>query len=298
MSPKPLLAAGLLAALLAPALARAEGPAAGPAGPPPLATEEAAKAALEAFKEAWKARGARGDERTALREMAMRRLSEVQHPLVADRLFKLTTDRDEDVKALAVMYLGEQKGLPGYAGPLVVKALEANTKDPVFVMFAIEAIETLDYRGATDTFAKLLKHPDAGVQKVALLAIGDMGELRLLDEVLNLMKDLKIDGGVSWEGGEVHYDTGAAGTHDQEMAEKIYKETYGNNERAGRKAGRAMRDMKPVVLEAMKRLSGQEFVSTGQAREWRAQNAEPIQKAIDALVARAAAQRAEARALR
>ncbi|MHC5012397.1 MAG: HEAT repeat domain-containing protein [Planctomycetota bacterium] len=262
---------------------------------PPLATDEEAEAALDAFKEGWKARGLRGDERTAVRELAMRRLAQVQHADIADRLYKLTRDRNEDIKTLAVMYLGEQRALPGHAGPLVVRALEANTNDPVFVMFAIESIETLNWRGAEDALRDLLAHKDQNVQKVALLTIGDTEDVRLIEDLLALMKELKIDAGVKWEGGEVHYDTGAPGTHDQEMAEKIYKEKYGNNARAGRKAGRAMRDMRPILLEAMKRLTGQEFVTTKQAREWYEANLETIQEQQKALNDLAAEQRQAAR---
>jgi hypothetical protein len=264
---------------------------------PPLATDEEAKAALDAFKEAWSARGLRGDERTAARERAMRTLAAVQHKDVADRLARLSGDRDEDIRSLAVMYLGEQRAIPGYAGPLVVKALETHRKDPIVVLFALESIDRLQWLGATETLESLLKHPDAAVQKVALLTIGDMEEMRLLDAIVKLMQELKIDEGVKWEGGEVHYDTGAAGTHDQEMAEKIYQEKYGNAASQGRKAGRAMRDIKPIVLEAMKRLTGQEFTTTAMAKAWIEANARHVADAQKALEDLESSQRDAARDL-
>lgn len=280
-----ILALGLGALLLAGAPLRAEAPDVAPGGPA-LASDAEADAALDAFKEAWKAPGTRGDERTAVRELAMRRLAKVQHAKVVERLSRLTRDRDLDIRTLAVMYLGEQKALPGAAGREVVKALNANLKDPVYVMFAIEAIGDLGYRGALKEMRALLAHKDDGVQKVALLAVGDTEEMRLLEDLLQRMKELKIDSGVSWEGGEVHYDTGAAGTHDQEMAEKLYHEKYGSNARQGRSAGRAMRDMRPILLEALKRLTGKEFLTTKQARAWAEENAEAIrerQEALDAM---------------
>ena len=159
-----LLFALVAAVLLAPAFAKAEDPVEPPAPPPPpapaeagdeaaeedaeeelppLATEEEAKEALKVFKTDYRARGYRGDETTAMREVAMRKLARTQHPLVADRLAKLTRDRNPDIRTLALMYLGYQRAIPGYAGPLVVKAMKANRNDPVFVMFAVDAIQEL-----------------------------------------------------------------------------------------------------------------------------------------------------------
>ena len=262
-----------------------------------IASDEEAEEALKVFKEAYKARGLRGDEKTAVREVAMRKLSEVQHPEITDRLAKLGKDRNEDIRTLAVMYLGNQTALPGYAGPAVIKLLRANWKDPVYVMFAIDAIEQLDYRGEVEVFRDLLKHKDDGVRKVALLTIGAMQEMRMVDDIIQMMVDLKIDKGMKWEGGEVTYDTGTPGTHDQEMAEKIYKEKYGNKAKGGRKAGRAMRDFKPVVLETMKLLTGEEFISTKQAKEWREGRDAEITAFQDRLDARQKEQEEAAKAM-
>jgi HEAT repeat protein len=274
-----------LVLLLAHAQARADEPPAAPAVPA-LATDAQVEAALEAFKTAWKAPGTRGIERTAVREVAMRHLAQVQHPKVVERLAKLTRDRDEDIRTLAVMYLGEQRALPGPAGREVVKAMNANLKDPVYVMFAIEAIGDLGYRGALPELRALLDHKDEGVQKVAMLAVGDTGEMRLVADLIQRMEDLKIENGVSWEGGEVHYDSGAEGNADQEKAEQLYHEQYGSNARQGKSAARAMRDMRPVLLDAMKRLTGQEFLSAKEARAWAEKNAAEVQarqQALDAL---------------
>lgn len=271
----------LIAPLLRPSTVRAEDE---PEPVPPLATEEEADEALATWKADDKAaKRERGDERTAMREVAMRHLARTQHPDVADRLFKLTRDRDPDIRTLAVMYLGEQRALPGYAGPLVEKAVRAHDDDPVLVMFGIEAVETLKWRGSVKLLRDLLQHDDDGVKKVALLTVGGMEELRMIDDIIKLMVDLKIDQGVKWEGGEVTYDTGAPGTHDQEMAEKIYQEKYGSRARRGRGAARAMRDMKPIVLETMKLLTGEEFETTAHAQEWLEANKEPVKEAQTSL---------------
>ena len=266
-----LLVAAFLFALLLPAPLLAEDePEKEPI--PPLAEEDAAKEALKVFKKDFKASGYKGDEKTAMREVAMRKLARTQHPLIADRLFKLTKDRNADIRTLAVMYLGSQRALPGYAGPLVVKALARNNSDAIFAMFAIEAIETLEFRGSVETVRALMAHKDDGVKKVAILYIGDTKEWRLLEDLLKLMKELKIDKGWKTEGHEVRYDTGTAGDHDQKMAEKIYKEKYGNSARKARSGGRAMRDMKPVLLETMKKLTGVDFFTGKSSRDWAEEN--------------------------
>jgi hypothetical protein len=254
--------------------------------------------ALLDFKKDYRAPGATGDEKTAIREVAMRKLARTQHALVCDQLAKLCKDRDPDIRALAMLYLGHQRALAGYAGEAVVKALKAHRGDPVFVMFAIEAIERLDYRGAVDVLRSLLADEDEGVKKVAVLYIGDADEWRMLEDLLNLMKELKIDKGWKTEGHEVRYDSGAAGDADQKMAEKIYHDRYGNSARKARSGGRAMRDMKPVLLEAMKSLTGVDFATGSSARDWADENRPMIQEKQKALEETAAEQAAAAALLR
>ena len=82
---------------------------------PPLATDEEAAEALRVFKSDYRARGLQGDDKTAMREVAMRKLARTQHPDIADRLFKLTKDRNADIRTLALLYLGLQRAIPGYA---------------------------------------------------------------------------------------------------------------------------------------------------------------------------------------
>jgi hypothetical protein len=265
---------------------------------PPLSTEAEAMQALLEFKKDYRAPGLKGDERTAMREVAMRKLARTQHALVADQLGKLTRDRDPDLKTLALLYLGYQRALPGYAGELVLKALKANPGDAVFAMFAIEAIERLAYRGAIDVLRGLLADKDDGVKKVAILYVGDAAEWRLIDDLLALMKELKIDQGSKTEGHEVRYDSGAAGDADAKMAEKIYHERYGSSARKARSGGRAMRDMKPVLLDAMKSLTGVDFATGTSARDWVDENKESIAAKQKALAEEAAEQAAAAAELR
>ena len=291
-----LLFAVLLVLLAPPVLA--EEPEEKPDPIPPMASDEEAKEALTLFKDEWKARGYKGDEKTAVRERAMRKFAETQHPIVTERLYKLTGDRNEDISTLAVMYLGRQRALPGYAGKHVLKAAEKHQNDPVFVMFAVDAISELDYRLQIEFLRKLLKHKDEMVRKVAILKVGDMKEMRMFEDLLQLAKDLKIDKGWKTEGHEVRVDTGAAGDKDQKAAEAKYKQKYGNSARKARSSGRAMRDLKPILLESMKRLTGEEFFSRKNAEDWAKANAERMAKEKKALTAQAMKQRAEAAALK
>ena len=297
MIPRILLSLAFVA-LLAPAFALAEEPAADEVEPIlPLADEAEAKEALGAFKRDFRARGFKGDEKLAMKEVAMRTLAAIQHPLVSDRLYKLTRNRDADIRTLAVLYLGYQRALPGYAGPLVVKAIKTQNSDAVFAMFGIEAIENLDFRGGVALMRALMAHKDEGVKKVAILYIGDAQEWRMIDDLLKLMKELKIDKGWKTEGHEVRYDSGAAGDADQKKAEAIYKAKYGKSKGKAKSGGRAMRDMKPVLLEAMKNLTGQDFFLGGSARDWADENEELVTKEQKTLNELEAKQKTEAAAL-
>lgn len=297
MIPRRLLAL-MLILLVLPVVALAEEAADEERDPvPPLADEDVAKEALETFKSDFRARGFKGDEKLAMKEVAMRTLASIQHPLVADRLYKLTRDRDADIRTLAVLYLGYQRAIPGYAGPLAVKAIRAQDSDAIFAMFGIEAIENLDYRGGIDLMRALMAHKDEGVKKVAVLYIGDAQEWRMLPDLLALMKEMKIDKGWKTEGHEVRYDSGAPGDADQKKAEAIYKAKYGKGKGKAKSGGRAMRDMKPVLLETMKNLTGKDFFQGASAREWADENKELVtkeQKALDELEEK---QKAEAEAL-
>ena len=155
-------------------------------------------------------------------------------------------------------------------------------------------VKELSYRAQVPLFQKLLRHKDDTVRKVVILTIGDMKDLRMLEDILKLAKELKIDKGWKEDGHEVRYDSGAAGDHDQKMAEKKYKDKYGGKARKARSAGRAMRDLRPILLEALKRLTGQEFFGREDAEEWAKENAEDIEAARKALDAEAKAQRKQA----
>jgi hypothetical protein len=243
---------------------------------PPLASDEEAQEALAQFKLAFKAKGLKGDEKIAEQDYAIRRLAEVQHEKVVDAIFKLTRHRNELIRTSAVLQLGVQRALPGYAGAAVVKAVRKNHTDHTFVMAGVETIGALGYLGAGDLLRELLKHHQYAVVKHSLVTMGELADSRFIEDIIKLMKKLKLEKGAKWDGVSVTYDTGAPGTHDQEMAEKIGKAKEAKNKGKGRGAARSMRDLGPVVLQVAKELTGQEFTGSISARKWVNANREHV----------------------
>jgi hypothetical protein len=255
----------LLALALAPVSpAFAEDPAKPAPAPavPGMATNEDAKAALVAFRAAFKGNDV---DRKA---QAVFDLAKVQHPAIVAEIGKLLSNRDLDVKTVAAMALGDVKALPALAGARLTATFEANATDGAFMRSAIDSRAALGHRASLPALVKKFKDPDPGIVKSAMSAVGEMKDVRALDALLEMAKDLKIDEGVKWEGGEVHVDTGASGDTDQKAAEAQYAKQYGNQAHAKRSSGRRMRDMKEVVLDVLKDLTGEQFRSGVAAREW------------------------------
>jgi hypothetical protein len=200
------------------------------------------------------------------------------------RLTRLSGSGNADVRTAAVQYLGMQTRLVGYAGSYVVAAIERNTNDEVLIIAGLQSLQDLNYQAASKLLEELMKHPSYSVQKSAMFA--GLKDMRLVDEVFELLRKIKLAKGESWDGVSVNYDTGASGTHDQEMAEKIGREQQAKNERKGRGGARSQRDLSPVVEEVLKELTGEVFESEKAGREWFKTNEKPIaeaQAALDAL---------------
>jgi hypothetical protein len=230
--------------------------------PPKVATTEEAKAAIAKFKDAFKAKD------VDAKLDAIDTLAKVNHPDVVDELAKLLGHRNPEVKAVAAQDLGWQRALPALAGKRLVPVLEAPTADWTLVTDAIDSIEMLAWRGGLPHLVKLLKHENSAITRWALAAIGDMKEVRALDAILDLMKELKIDEGAKWEGGEVRVDTGAAGTADAEAAKAAYDSKYGGNARRGRASAKKSRSLGEILFLVVKDLTGESFASGKEAREW------------------------------
>ncbi|MHC5010364.1 MAG: HEAT repeat domain-containing protein [Planctomycetota bacterium] len=152
-----------------------------------VASDEEAEEALALFKEEFKARGLTGDDKISQRDWAMSRLAVVQHPDVVEALAKVTRNREPILRLLAVIYLGEQRLFPALAGEHIIRAMKRDSKNTVLVMSALQALGELRYLGAQEDIEPLLQHNDYAIRKSAILAVGAIGDIRMLEDILKLV---------------------------------------------------------------------------------------------------------------
>jgi hypothetical protein len=238
-------------------------PAETPKPPPKVATNEEAKAAIARFKDEFKAKEV--DEKLD----AIDALAKTNHPDVVEELGRLLSHRNAEVRSVAAQDLALQRALPTLAGRRLATVLDqAKTLDWTLVTDAIDAVEALGWRGSLPHLLRLFKHENPAIIRWALSAIGEMKDVRALEAVLDLMKELRIDEGAKWEGGEVQVDTGAAGTADQEAAEAAYQARYGGSARKGRASAKKSRSLGQILFLVVKDLTGESFASAKDARAW------------------------------
>lgn len=266
-------------ALAVPA-ARAEEPGkeVAPKPVPPLATTPEAKAAIAAFKAEFKGKdvGKKAD--------AVDALGAVNHPFVVDELVKITKHKDPELRAAAYQNLERQRAIPDVAGKAVMSGLDLKSKDVETITHVIDTVEVLRHRGSLPVLLALCRHDDHAVVRAALDAIGDMKDVRALDAVLELLKELKVEEGVKWDGASASVDTGAAGNADQQAAEAAARAASAGNARKGKSAARRMRSAGEIVYMVLKDLTGEAFASGKDARAWAEKNKDALaakKKALD-----------------
>lgn len=275
---RPVLAFALLTS--AASAARAEEPAkeAAPKPVPPLATTAEAKAAIATFKAEFKGKD------VAKKADAVDVLGPVNHPFVVDELVKVTKHKDPELRAAAYQNLERQRAIPDVAGKAVMSGLDFKSKDVETITHVIDTVEALRHRGALPVLLALCRHEDHAVVRAALDAIGDLKDVRALDAVLELLKELKVDEGVKWDGAEAHVDTGAAGNADQQAAEAAAKAASNGGARKGKAAARRMRSAGEIVYLVLKDLTGESFSSGKDARAWAEKHKDALavkKKALD-----------------
>lgn len=238
----------------APAPAVAPAPAAKPA--PTRASDEDAQKALVVFREAWKAKGLKGDEKLSQRDWALDELSKVQHPLVAAELGSVAKAGEGDLRLMAVIYLARQKAVPGVAGEQVLQALQRAPKDVALVLSALQSLGKLKYLGAGDILRDLLKNEDWAVRKGAINTVGQVGDMRLLEDLLKILGvDVKnappapgddkkggkevVEEGYSWEGAEAVVDHGDADNTKENAEAKAQAEAQAAKNKAEAGAGKS-----------------------------------------------------------
>jgi hypothetical protein len=261
--------------------AEAEEPAAEAAAPaeeaptmPALAEAQELEEALERFKEDFKAKGLKGDDKLMQKDHAIRTLAAVPHPVIVDRLYEIARrDRASEVRRMALEALGQQAPLAAYAGPKVVALLgdKRMAKEDDHVLASLRAIGRLRFLPPIDTFEGLLRHKDYAIRKQTLVVLGELKDVRLLDEMLRALGSLEAqEQGESWDGAEATVDTGTAGDGDQKAAEAKAKADAARNAAGhrGRGGGGATRDLKDQLLASLAAMTGQDFVARQDAGTW------------------------------
>ena len=223
---------------------------------PSIASDEVVAEALAEFKEAWKAKGLKGDDKVMQRDFAMRLINELHHPAVVDALGKASKSSDEDVRLISIIYLGDQVLLPHQAAEYVTKAMKKHRKDVVLQMTALQTLGHLKYVGASHQLREALKHKHFVVRKAAISAVGDIGDTRMLPDVLKVLgvkletdnkgkepdkKESKkevVSEGYSWEGAEATVDRGEADNSKENADAKRIAEAQIARNKAAAAAGK------------------------------------------------------------
>ncbi len=195
---------------------------------PPAASDEAARMALTRFDQDFRATD------TGRKINAIAALARTKNDLVARRLAGvLATHPDPEVRGAAAMVLPDMNHDPRLAGDLLGQVLASGKENESSVLMRLaDGMAKLAYGDGIPALGELcLKTSDWQLRIAILKAFGRMKDRRALLPILDLW--LMEPHGYSWEGGEVHVDTGASGDTDQKEAERQYKQKYGNQHKQG-----------------------------------------------------------------
>ena len=224
-----LAAAFGIAALLAGPPARAQDAKAPPAEPKktPAASDEAATQAITRFDSDFRVQD------TGKRMNAIHSLARTKNDLVTERLGKLLSHPDHEIRMGAAMALDSMSHNPDKAGEILRAFITSGKEkeDEVMINCMLSLGRLLHVKAIDDMGEVILKHGNVFVKIEGLKAYAKMKDKAALLPILDLW--LVNPQGYSWEGGEVTVDTGAPGTADQEAAEAAYNAKYGNQQRRG-----------------------------------------------------------------
>lgn len=233
--------------------------------------------ALEAYR-----RDAGGED-LEKRIRALRTLGRWRHKDVLKELKRvLGKEPDLELKAVAAEGLGHQLCFAAEAGRALADFLKAqegwaSQTDPqspeAQQRTAYEArvlvacwgsVGALGWKDAWKEWKDYIDHEHDDVASAAITAFGRVKEYRALPSLLewfNIYPD-----GVSWEGGSVRVDTGAAGDKDQKAAQAAWKAKYGGRAKKARPA------VVDALLRAVREITGQEFTKPAQLKQWMDEN--------------------------
>jgi hypothetical protein len=230
-----------------------------PKDPRPAAGDDAAKLAIERFDRDFASR----DE--TKRFGAISSLGSTANDLVTKKLGTLLNHPNLEVRQAAASTMEDQYQNKPLAGELLRKALVKEEEAEVLINIAL-ALGRVPHPDAIPDMGEVLKKQGNVFVKIEILkSFGKMKDTRALIPILDLW--LVNPQGYSWEGGEVKYDSGAAGDGDQKEAERQYKEKYGNQQRKGAPPT-MLKTYIQAIAEAVEKITGEKLSGPTALMEW------------------------------
>lgn len=254
-----------------------------PAKPPPPHTDEQVKPVLAAYERDF------GSSDLGRRLSAVRTLGRWRHKNVLKELRRVLLREDDlELKAAAADGFQHQVSHAAEAARTLAEALkawekwatdvdavDAKAKERVtyeaHVLIACwTSVGALGWKDAWKEWKGYADHAHDDVASAAIRAFGALREYRVLPQLLEWFAI--FPDGVSWSGGSVSVDTGAAGGADQKAAEAKWRAKYGS------RAKKARPKVVDALLKALKDITGQEFEKPDQLERWMDENKALLKK--------------------
>jgi len=196
---------------------------------------------------------------------AIQSLGRTKHDSVTKKLGTLLSHQDPMVRSAAAMILDDQYQNVPMSGEYLRKHLAREEEVEVLITVCL-TLGRINYAEAIPEMGEvLIKNGNVFVKMEALKAFGKMKDKRALVPILDLW--LINPQGFSWEGGEVTYDSGAAGDAGQKEAERQYKAKYGNQQRRGAPPA-MMKTYIQAIAEAVEKITGQKIEDCAGLMRW------------------------------
>lgn len=226
----------------------------------PVSGDDAAKQAIDRFERDFKARDL-GRKMAAIQSLAT-----TKNDLVTKRLGKLLAHPEVDVRSGVALLLADMYQNETLAGETLRRLVDSKEDDTDVLCSALLSLGRLNYTAAIPEMGELCKKAGNVFVKIeALKSFGKMKDKRALIPIFDLW--LVNPQGYSWEGGEVSYDSGAAGDADQKEAERQYKEKYGNQQRKGAPPT-MLKTYIQAIAEAVEKITGEKLDKPKALMEW------------------------------
>lgn len=263
-----------LGVLIAPALAE-DDPAAQEAARKEAARQKAlkrqAKVSIDFFRKAVRSRN------IDRKMMALLEMGRVKHDLVIAELggkYALRS-RSEDLREGAASLLGDMDFNPQAAGDCLKAALPENDDFPDIQVLIIRSIAKLRYKDALEELKEAAAHLNEEKYRwVTVEVVRTFGVLEDSRALPYLLWMAEYGGKVlKWATGSVTVDTGAAGTVDQEAAEKAWHQKYGHI-KPKKPPAPLIRTYMQHLRDTVKKITGQEFEDATKFRVWLIAHAE------------------------